>query len=173
MVSLLKQAPPSLREELGLTNLQKATTKFQEIIRSIQEDPRLLSLMEKRRGQKGFRELQGESLRHAGNVMLKILVSLLSVIYDQCSYIECVSMQSEVMYKVMSYLDKSYGEFPRLFYLSDKDMLALAGNRGDPIHLIPIISKLFPAIKNIRFTEVEQKKNISVFSSSDSIDEGK
>ena len=52
------------RESEGLKELQQATTKFQEIALSIRDDPRLLSILEKRRGQKGFRELQGDQLRH-------------------------------------------------------------------------------------------------------------
>ena len=40
-----------------------ASESLQEIMRSIREDPRVLSLLSKKRGQTGVRDLQGESLR--------------------------------------------------------------------------------------------------------------
>ena len=58
----------------GLESLQLATEKFQEVTQSIHDDPRLLSLLGKRRGQKGFREMQGEQLRQCLNGVLSTLV---------------------------------------------------------------------------------------------------
>lgn len=65
----------TIHETEGLKELQKATVKFQEIALSIRDDPRLLSLLFKRRGQKGFRELQGDQLRHCIEEVESILVS--------------------------------------------------------------------------------------------------
>ncbi len=59
----------------GLTELQQGSSKCQEIVQSIRDDPRLLSLMGKRRGQKGFRDLQGEHLRQRIHEMELVLVS--------------------------------------------------------------------------------------------------
>ena len=42
---------------------------------SIHDDPFVLSLLEKRRGQKGFRDLQGDSLRNGFDIIFKLLVS--------------------------------------------------------------------------------------------------
>lgn len=75
LLSLMKYVQPHLHEEIGLVDLQKAGAKFQEIAVSIRDDPRLLSLVEKRRGQKGLRELQGETLRLACNSILRMMVS--------------------------------------------------------------------------------------------------
>lgn len=63
LLSLFSHMDVPSREREGLKDLQHATTKFQEITLSIRDDPRLLSLLGKRRGQKGFRELQGDQLR--------------------------------------------------------------------------------------------------------------
>lgn len=76
LLSLMKLLKPSLRKEVGLADLQRASAKFQEIAVSIRDDPRLMSLVEKRRGQKGLRELQGEVLRGACDSILTILVSV-------------------------------------------------------------------------------------------------
>ena len=40
-----------------------ASESLQEVMGSIREDPRVLSLLSKKRGQTGVRDLQGESLR--------------------------------------------------------------------------------------------------------------
>ena len=74
LLSLLKLLKPPLRKEAGLSDLQRASDKFQEITVSIRDDPRLLSLVEKRRGQKGLREIQGEVLRIACDSILANMV---------------------------------------------------------------------------------------------------
>ena len=58
----------------GLESFQQATENFQEVTQSIHDDPRLLSLLGKRRGQKGFREMQGEQLRQCLSDILSTLV---------------------------------------------------------------------------------------------------
>ena len=63
LLSLFTSIDPQQRPSYGLSDLQQATAKFQDVVQSIRDDPRLLSLLGKRRGQKGFRELQGDSLR--------------------------------------------------------------------------------------------------------------
>lgn len=77
-----------LRDDLGLANLQTMTTKFQEIARSIRDDPRLLSLLYKRQGQKGFRDLQGEALRLACKSILNlhVMVFTLDVLKERERY---------------------------------------------------------------------------------------
>ena len=57
---------PGVREgECGeeVERLQQATGRLREVMRSVQDDPLALSLLGKRRGQKGFKELQGDTLR--------------------------------------------------------------------------------------------------------------
>lgn len=63
------------------------------------------------------------------------------------------------MIKVKDFLDKGTEECPRLCYISEEDLLTVMCNRGDPVPIIPIISRIFPAISNIRFTEVMPSKN--------------
>ena len=59
----------------GLSQLQEATASYQEVVDGINGDPRPLSLLQKRRGEKGSRELQGELLRQVLNDTMDILVS--------------------------------------------------------------------------------------------------
>ena len=75
MLLLFKSVDSSLYENLGLVNLQTAVSKFQEITEGMRDDRRLSSLIQKRRGQKGFREIQGEALRQTCDTILIDLVS--------------------------------------------------------------------------------------------------
>ena len=64
-----------MHEACAVDQLQIVTKQFQEIINSITDDPRALSLLGKKRGQKGFREIQGDSLRTSLDSVYKSLVS--------------------------------------------------------------------------------------------------
>ncbi len=71
----------------GLDELQSCSVKFQEIMNSIHDDPFVFSLLERRRGQKGFRDLQGDSLQQGLENVFNLLVrnthslTLLAVTY--------------------------------------------------------------------------------------------
>ena len=84
---------PQLHNVTGISELQQATTKYQEVTLSIRDDPRLLSLLGKRRGQKGFRELQGEQLRQR----IQEVDSLLVMFYFMSSSNK-LSVRSHNMY---------------------------------------------------------------------------
>lgn len=60
-------------------------------------------------------------------------------------------------------MEEAVEHFPRLCYLSEQDMLVVMSNRGNPVPLLPIISRVFPAISLIRFTEVVPSKNTVSF----------
>ncbi len=51
-------------------------------------------------------------------------------------------------------------KFPRLNLLSSKDILTVVSNIGDPIPLTHIISKVFPAVKIVRFSKISSSKNL-------------
>lgn len=73
------------------------------------------------------------------------------------------------MAKVKNILDKTVEEFPRLCYVTERDLLTVACNRGNPVPIIPIITRVFPAIHSIRFNEIIPSKQ--TFTGSD--EEGK
>lgn len=68
-----------LHEACAVDQLQIVTKQFQEIMNSITDDPRALSLLGKKRGQKGFREIQGDSLRTSLDSVYRSLVSEWSI----------------------------------------------------------------------------------------------
>ena len=83
LLSLFTNIDARELDQYGLSDLRLATSQIQEVIKSIQDDPRLLSLLGKRRGQKGFRELQGDSLRQC---LDKINIMMVCVCVCVCVY---------------------------------------------------------------------------------------
>ncbi len=74
MLKLFAELSHEERISAGLDQLQSCSVEFQEIMNSIHEDPFVFSLLERRRGQKGFRDLQGDSLQQGLETILEILV---------------------------------------------------------------------------------------------------
>ena len=66
-----------LRHDSGLELLQNASRKYQDIMQSISNDSHVLSLLERKSGQKGFGGLAGDSLRQTLQNAAVLLVSSL------------------------------------------------------------------------------------------------
>lgn len=60
---------------IDLSALKSATTKIQEVVGGVYSDTHVLSLVQKQHGQRGVRELQGNSLRKALYALQQDLVS--------------------------------------------------------------------------------------------------
>ena len=48
-------------------------------------------------------------------------------------------------------MEKARLEFPRLYFLSDSDLLALLAWSRNPKELLPFVRKCFPGIRTLRF----------------------
>ena len=59
-----------------------------------------------------------------------------------------------------SLIEKACSQFPRLYFLSSKDILTVVCNQGDPHPMIPIINKLFPSVKMARFSRLSSSKSL-------------
>ncbi len=68
-----------------------------------------------------------------------------------------------MIHKVRGRLKESCVQFPRLYYLSDKDILKLLSSNGSPISIVPLISRVFPAIKGMQLTEVIPNQSSTTF----------
>ena len=106
LLSLFSSVDPRQFQAHGLSELQEATAKYQEIVKSIQDDPRLLSLLGKRRGQKGFRELQGDALRQCCNKIQAYMVCVYSSVIDHL-YVQLCSINL-MIYMYGSVSKKNY-----------------------------------------------------------------
>lgn len=60
-------------------------------------------------------------------------------------------IQEELIRLVGEYIDKARVAFPRLFFLSDNDLLSLLAWSRNPKDLLPFVRKCFPGIKNLQF----------------------
>ena len=56
-------------------------------------------------------------------------------------------------------LDKGVEEFPRLCYVSEKELLTVVSCRGDPVPVLPVLSRLFPGLCSVRITELAPSKH--------------
>ncbi len=68
-----------------------------------------------------------------------------------------------MIHKVRGRLKESCVQFPRLYYLSDKDILQLLSSNGSPISIVPLINRVFPAIKGMQLTEVIPSQSSTTF----------
>ena len=70
-------------------------------------------------------------------------------------------------------LEEARCQFPRLFYLPDHDIIRVLSHRGCPLTLIPLISRVFPSVVSVRFTEVMPSSSPAQHIGSSSSDEGR
>ena len=63
------------------------------------------------------------------------------------------------MKSVQCQLEVACCQCPRLSYLTDSEILKVASNSGNPVSIIPLISKIFPAVHNLKLIEVSVAAN--------------
>ncbi|XP_073235787.1 dynein heavy chain domain-containing protein 1-like [Porites lutea] len=142
-------AEPEIRKALEESNRRylEVDEKYREYVQVILKDPKVMSVLPlKKRGQKGWRELQGDVLR-------ELLLGL-------------IRKEEELIRLVEKYIEKTRVEFPRLFFLSDNDLLGLLAWSRNPKDLLPFVRKCFPGIKNLQFT-LPRDGNLKLASSLD------
>ncbi|GFR96312.1 dynein heavy chain domain-containing protein 1-like, partial [Elysia marginata] len=105
--------------------------KFKDWMRVVSNDSKCLSVVNRRRGDKGYRLLQGDNLR-----------SLLLTIMKE---------QEEVLKDLESYIERSRAHFPRLYFLSNLEIVDLLGVSRNPQALLPFVRKCFPNVQSMTF----------------------
>jgi hypothetical protein len=98
---------------------------------TVADDPKVMSVVTKRRGEKGFKLLSGDVLKE----MFKDLIQ----------------DQEEVLKHLETFIDNARMGFPRLYFLSDQELVDLLGISRSPQSLVPYVQKCFPGIKNLSF----------------------
>ena len=83
-----------------------------------------------------------------------------------------VWFQEELIRAVEEYIEKVRAAFPRLFFLSDNDLLSLLAWSRNPKDLLPFVRKCFPGIKNLQFA-LPRDGNLKLASSLDTALNGK
>lgn len=81
--------------------------------------------------------------------------------------------QESVVHKVQGHLKESCSQFPRLSYLSDKEVLRVMSHNGDPMAIMPLITRVFPSIKSLQCTEIiSNQSSVSFRKLKSDIEEG-
>ncbi|XP_076800448.1 dynein heavy chain domain-containing protein 1-like [Clavelina lepadiformis] len=106
--------------------------KYRVFIQTMLQDPKVLSVLSRRHGQQGWRELQGENLR-------KHLLS-------------CIKDEEEILHDISSLLSVFRSEFPRMYFLCDDDCIQLLGISQQPKALVPFVKKCFKGVQSLVFS---------------------
>ncbi|XP_033127107.1 dynein heavy chain domain-containing protein 1-like isoform X2 [Anneissia japonica] len=106
-------------------------TRYEEIMKSVVGDPKVLSILNKRVGQKNRRPLQGDVLRDCFK----------SMIHDQ----------EEIIKELQQHLKEIRSKFPRLYFMSDDDLMILLTITRDKRAWVPYARNLFPGITELKF----------------------
>ncbi|EDO49394.1 predicted protein, partial [Nematostella vectensis] len=119
---------PKIHQQLSqyLDKLSLIDSRYKELMQIVLKDTKVLSVLSMKRGEKGWRELQGEPLR---NLLLELI-------------------QSEVL---RDYIHQTRLAFPRLFFMSDDALLSMLAWSRNPKDLVPFVRKSFPAIRSLKF----------------------
>eukprot|EP00794_Sanderia_malayensis_P003656 gene3656-4173_t len=118
---------------------EEVDLKYKEHMSAVLKDPKVLSVLEKKRGEKGFRDLQGENLRTV--------------------FFELITKEENIIKSLSSYLEGIRSSFPRLYFLSDNNMLELLASTSNPKQLVPFVKKCFPGISNLKFVLPQSADN--------------
>ncbi|KAH9487912.1 hypothetical protein Btru_067436 [Bulinus truncatus] len=106
--------------------------KFKDWMRVSSSDSKCISVVNRRRGEKGYRLLQGDNLR----TLLQTLIK----------------EQEEILKDLESYIEKSRTVFHRLYFLSNEEIFEmLAVSRNLPA-LLPFVQRCFPNVENMTFS---------------------
>ncbi|XP_077979356.1 dynein heavy chain domain-containing protein 1-like [Glandiceps talaboti] len=105
--------------------------KFQEVMKSVVGDPRVLSILNKRKGQKGWREMQGDVLKKVYQTLIRKMEEILK------------SMDKNV--------DKIRNQFPRLFFLSNEEIVEMVSISRNMKGWLPYVRKCFQGIESLNY----------------------
>jgi dynein heavy chain, axonemal len=63
----------------------------------------------------------------------------------------CVCVQAEILHSLTYLLDEARGQFPRLYFLSDDELIEMLAASRDVQQLLPTVRKCFPGVADIVF----------------------
>ncbi|KAK6166840.1 hypothetical protein SNE40_023452 [Patella caerulea] len=113
------------------SRFEQVHNKLKDWMRVVSLDSKVMSVVNHRRGSKGYRLLQGDNLRSL----------FLSIIQEE----------EEILKNLESLFEEARTQFPRLFFLSNQDLIELLGISRNPQSLLPFVRKCFPGIQNLTF----------------------
>ena len=100
--------------------------------------------------------MHGEMLHACLFISLLLLSSLP---FHPSLFLPLPVIKESVVQSVQCQLSVACCQCPRLSYLTDSEILKVASNSGNPVSIIPLISKIFPAVHNLKLIEVSIAAN--------------
>lgn len=85
---------------------------FQEIMKAIVADPKVLSILNKRKGQKGWRELQGDNLK---DVLLSVIQTEVTI------FIHCLNLFIGIYLRALTQKSFLPGGLKDNFFFAEQD----------------------------------------------------
>lgn len=98
-------------------------------MRVVANDSKVLTVVNRKRGEKGYRLLQGDNLRTL--------------------FLGLIQLQEEILKDLDSLLGQSRMEFPRLYFISNEELVEVLGISRNPKALQECAVKVFPGIQNL------------------------
>ncbi|XP_041127932.1 dynein heavy chain domain-containing protein 1 [Polyodon spathula] len=103
---------------------------YKSLIEDIAYDPLVMSIVKQRLGTEARERVRGEELR----AVLKEGLGTLEEISDHLGYL----------------FDSPRAEFPRLYFLSDGELIQLLSAHVSPPSLLPLVRKCFPSVQELQ-----------------------
>ena len=75
----------------------------------------------------------------------------MSAFTDGVCEVGLMLMQAQMLQSVGSVLDKTRTQFPRLYFVSDKELIETLASPQNVRHLLPVTRRCFPGIVDIVF----------------------
>ncbi|CAL1542050.1 unnamed protein product, partial [Lymnaea stagnalis] len=105
--------------------------KFKDWMRVSSNDSKCMSVVNRRRGDRGYRLLQGDNLR-------TLLQSL-------------IKEQEEILKDIDIFIEKARTGFHRLYFLSNDEVVDILSVTRNPQALLPYVRKCFPNVNSMTF----------------------
>ncbi|ESP00380.1 hypothetical protein LOTGIDRAFT_173233 [Lottia gigantea] len=110
---------------------EKVHNKLKDWMRVVVQDNKVMSVVNHKRGSKGYRLLQGDYLRTL--------------------FLNIIAEEEDILKDFEMIFEETRQQFTRLFFLSNQDMVELLGISRNPQNLLPFVRKCFPGIQELKF----------------------
>ena len=100
-------------------------------MKSLFNEPLVLHLINRKRGERGYRTLQGESLRR--------------------TLLQLIATQEQILHGVSQLVERSRRRFPRLYLLSDEELVGLLAISRNPKAFLPYARTRFPGLVDLTY----------------------
>ncbi|XP_052095798.1 dynein heavy chain domain-containing protein 1-like isoform X11 [Mytilus californianus] len=124
---------PDLYKKFGGQNskFENVHKQFKDWMRVVSNDSKVLTVVNRKRGEKGYRLLQGDNLRTL--------------------FLSLIQSKEEILKDLETLMGLSRMEFPRLYFISNEELVEVLGISRNPKALQDCAMKVFPGIQDLSY----------------------